>query len=184
MNAAVAHLPARPEGADQPGARPGAAVPDRLHLHLLGLHAGEERGDGRGQRLHRHRRRGRSQAARAVREAMLPPLFLPPREIPFADINRAMDTGKYTFVVDLPPEVPGRPGAGRQADVQIITDATAMSQAGRGPGYICSRSSTATISAFWRDRGNPANRAAGRTRDPRAASIRTCSRAGSSPSTR
>src|SRR5258705_12291594 len=41
-----------------------------------------------------------SQAARAIREAMLPPLFLPAAEISFRDINRDMDAGKYTFVVD------------------------------------------------------------------------------------
>ena len=35
-----------------------------------------------------------SQAARDVREAMLPPLFLPAKNIPFSDINRDMDAGK------------------------------------------------------------------------------------------
>src|SRR5712671_2428688 len=44
-----------------------------------------------------------SQVARAIREAMLPPLFLPAAEISFSNINRDMDAGKYTFVVDIPP---------------------------------------------------------------------------------
>ncbi len=35
-----------------------------------------------------------SQAARAIRDAMLPPLFLPAAQIPFGDINRDMDAGK------------------------------------------------------------------------------------------
>src|SRR6201994_4101622 len=44
-----------------------------------------------------------SEAARTVQLAMLPPLFLPAAQISFDDINHAMDTGKYTFVVDVPP---------------------------------------------------------------------------------
>src|SRR5215469_3678658 len=44
-----------------------------------------------------------SQAARSIREQLLPPLFLPAQEISFDDINRDMDRGKYTFVIDLPP---------------------------------------------------------------------------------
>src|SRR5246127_4710946 len=44
-----------------------------------------------------------STVARVIRESMLPPLFLPAAEITFGEINRAMDTGKFTFVVDIPP---------------------------------------------------------------------------------
>ncbi len=132
---AVAHLPAWPEGVAQPGARSGPAVPDRLQLHLLGLHAGEERGDGRGQRLHRRsstrtipRPPARS-ASRCCRRCSCRP-----QEIPFGEINRAMDTGKYTFVVDVPPKFQQDLARDAKPEVQIVTDATAMSQAGRGPG--------------------------------------------------
>src|SRR5499427_7635244 len=45
-----------------------------------------------------------SPAAREIGDAMLPPLFLPAAEIPFANINRDMDAGRYTFVVDVPPK--------------------------------------------------------------------------------
>src|ERR1700756_693718 len=45
-----------------------------------------------------------SEAARAIREAMLPPLFLAPATIPFQAINRDMDAGRYTFVVNIPPK--------------------------------------------------------------------------------
>src|ERR1700757_364916 len=51
-----------------------------------------------------------SEAGRTIREAMLPPLFLPAGQIDFQDINRDMDRGKYTFVVDVPPRF--------QADLQ------------------------------------------------------------------
>src|ERR1043166_1453673 len=77
-----------------------------------------------------------SQIARQFREAMPPPLFLPAAEIPFSQINPAMDSGKYTFVVDVPPRFQSDLERHATPNIQIITDATAMSQAGRGPGYI------------------------------------------------
>src|SRR4051812_7034098 len=76
-----------------------------------------------------------SQASRTVRESMLPPLFLPANEITFGEINRVMDRGKYTFVIDLPPQFQHDLARGAKPEVQIVTDATAMSQAGRGPSY-------------------------------------------------
>jgi ABC-2 type transport system permease protein len=97
-----------------------------------------------------------SPAARSVRDAMLPPLFLPAAEISFRDINRYMDRGKYTFVVDIPPRFQRDLQRDIQPNVQIITDATAMSQAGRGPGYI-QRIITHTVTPFWGGRGNPKN---------------------------
>src|SRR5690242_14241 len=45
-----------------------------------------------------------STLSRRIRDALLPPLFLPPAEIPFSEINRAMDEGKYTFIIDVPPK--------------------------------------------------------------------------------
>jgi ABC-2 type transport system permease protein len=77
-----------------------------------------------------------SEAARDVRDYMLPPLFRPPAEIAFRDINREMDAGRYTFVVNIPPEFQADLERNIRPDVQLITDATAMSQAGRGPSYI------------------------------------------------
>jgi ABC-2 type transport system permease protein len=97
-----------------------------------------------------------SNASRAVRDAMLPPLFLPAQEISFKDINRDMDAGKYTFVVDLPPRFLSDLEEDGKPSVQIITDATAMSQAGRGPGYL-QRIIQTTIDPFWSGRGNPKN---------------------------
>jgi ABC-2 type transport system permease protein len=93
-----------------------------------------------------------SQAARAVRDAMLPPLFLPAAEIPFSNINRDMDAGRYTFVVNIPPEFQADLERNATPTVQIITDATAMSQAGRGPSYI-QRIITSTVEPYWAGRG-------------------------------
>jgi ABC-2 type transport system permease protein len=77
-----------------------------------------------------------STVSRQIRDAFLPPLFLPAAVIPFSDINRAMDEGEYTFVVDIPPKFQHDLTSGKTPTVEVITDATAMSQAGRGPSYI------------------------------------------------
>jgi ABC-2 type transport system permease protein len=93
-----------------------------------------------------------SQVTRAIREAMLPPLFLPAAQIPFGDINHDMDAGKYTFVVDVPPKFQADLERDAKPSIQIVTDATAMSQAGRGPGYI-QQIITNTVEPFWAGRG-------------------------------
>ena len=93
-----------------------------------------------------------SAVSREVRDAMLPPLFLPAAEIPFSDINRHMDSGKYTFVVNIPPRFQADLARDAKPNVQIITDATAMSQAGRGPSYI-QRIINSTVEPYWAGRG-------------------------------
>ena len=97
-----------------------------------------------------------SQAARTVRESMQLPLFLPAAEIPFGDINRAMDRGKFTFIIDLPARFQSDLERDAKPTIEIITDATAMSQAGRGPGYISTIINSA-ISPFWSAAGKPEN---------------------------
>jgi ABC-2 type transport system permease protein len=97
-----------------------------------------------------------SEAARAVRDAMLPPLFRPAQEIPFSAINRDMDRGRYTFVVNIPPEFQSDLERDAGPQVQIVTDATAMSQAGRGPGYI-SRIIQQAAQPFWSGAGKADN---------------------------
>src|SRR4051812_6426079 len=89
-----------------------------------------------------------SEAARAIRLAMLPPLFLPAAEIPFGNINRDMDRGKYTFVIDIPPRFQADLQKNDAPTVELITDATAMSQAGRGPAYI-NQIITNTVTPWW-----------------------------------
>jgi ABC-2 type transport system permease protein len=97
-----------------------------------------------------------SQAARSVKDAMLPPLFLPAQDIAFSDINRDMDAGRYTFVVNLPQKFQEDLERDAKPTIEIVTDATAMSQAGRGPGYI-QRIITSTINSFWQGHGKRNN---------------------------
>ena len=99
-----------------------------------------------------------SQAARAIREAFLPPLFLPAAQIDFKDINQDMDSGKYTFVVNIPPRFQSDLERDAKPTVQIVTDATAMSQAGRAPGYI-QQIILDTIRPFWSGKGGSAKNA-------------------------
>jgi ABC-2 type transport system permease protein len=93
-----------------------------------------------------------SQAARTVQESMLPPLFLPAKQIAFSDINRDMDTAKYTFVVNTPPKFQQDLARNAHPTVQIVVDATAMSQAGRGPGYL-SKIIIPAVEPFWSGAG-------------------------------
>jgi len=69
-------------------------------------------------------------------DALLAPLFRPPRYLDRSQIDTAMDAGKFTFIVDIPPRFQADLQAGRRPTLQLNIDATAMSQAGRGAGYI------------------------------------------------
>lgn len=77
-----------------------------------------------------------SPASRQIRDSLLPPLFLRPSIIGFDDINHAMNSGRYTFIIDIPHKFQSDLAKDATPTVEITADATAMSQAGRGPGYI------------------------------------------------
>ncbi len=64
-----------------------------------------------------------------------PRLFLPPAAIAVSDIVPAMNAGRFTFVIDIPPHFERDVLAGASPDLQIDVDATAMIQAGLGAGY-------------------------------------------------
>ena len=76
-----------------------------------------------------------SPLSRRILHAFLPPLFLPPQPIAVAGIVPALNAGRYTFVVDIPPHFERDVLAGRSPSLQINVDATAMIQAGLGSGY-------------------------------------------------
>jgi len=97
-----------------------------------------------------------STLSRDIQQAMLPPLFRPAKEISFAAINPDMDRGRFTFVIDIPPRFQEDIERNANPTLQVITDATAMSQAGRGPGYIKSII-TSTVAPYWPGTGTPAS---------------------------
>jgi ABC-2 type transport system permease protein len=78
----------------------------------------------------------RSPLSRRIADALQPPYFLPPAALDVADIDTAMEQGRYTFVVDVPPEFEAHVLAGRRPSIQVDIDATAMSQAGQGASYL------------------------------------------------
>ncbi|WP_298425532.1 ABC transporter permease [Rhodoblastus sp.] len=73
-------------------------------------------------------------SARLVR-AFLPPYFLPAVPVGQGDIDRLMNTGTYTFIIDIPPHFERDLLAGRRPALQVNVDATASMQAGIGSGY-------------------------------------------------
>jgi ABC-2 type transport system permease protein len=68
--------------------------------------------------------------------AFYPPRFQYPVRIRTDEIERAMDEGRFMFVVVIPPQLEQNLRAGRQPDIQVNIDATAMQQGGIGAGYI------------------------------------------------
>lgn len=76
-----------------------------------------------------------SALSRQIASAFLPPYFKSPDRLAQADIEGAMNAGKYTFVIDIPPNFERDVLVGRQPDLQVNVDATAMVQAGLGSGY-------------------------------------------------
>lgn len=68
--------------------------------------------------------------------AFLPPYFQYPQYIEARDVEDAMDKGQFMFVVAIPTMFESDLRAGRNPDVQVNVDATAMKQAGIGADYI------------------------------------------------
>lgn len=88
-----------------------------------------------------------SQLSRRIGDALLPPQFLPPTQINVGEIDAAMDAGRYTFVINIPPDFQADVMSGRQPVIQLNVDATAMGMAGTGAGYI-HRIIISEVSAF------------------------------------
>ena len=77
-----------------------------------------------------------SQLSKRISDAFMPPMFLPAKQIKQSEIDQTMDRGENTFVVVFPPNFERDVLAGRQPEVQINVDATRMTQAFSGSGYI------------------------------------------------
>jgi ABC-2 type transport system permease protein len=68
--------------------------------------------------------------------AFFPPRFQYAVRIRTDEIERAMDEGRFMFVVVIPPQFESNLIAGRNPDIQVNIDATAMQQGGIGASYI------------------------------------------------
>ena len=76
-----------------------------------------------------------SELSRRIAHAFYPPLFQLPQLIGERNVIPMMNKGRYTFVIDIPPDFERYVLAGQQPGLQINVDATAMVQAGLGSGY-------------------------------------------------
>jgi len=76
-----------------------------------------------------------SELSRRIVRAFLPPYFHTPQPIAERDIIALMNAGRYTFVIDIPPDFEKYVLGGRTPAIQLNVDATAMVQAGLGSGY-------------------------------------------------
>jgi len=77
----------------------------------------------------------RSELSRRIARAFLPPYFHEPKAIAERDIVPLMNLGKYTFVIDIPPNFERDVLGGRNPAIQVDVDATMMVQAGLGADY-------------------------------------------------
>ncbi len=77
-----------------------------------------------------------SQLSTRIVSAFYPPQFVAPEMISMDQMDSGMDSGKYTFVLDIPPNFQRDLLAGRHVEVQLNVDATRMTQAFTGNGYI------------------------------------------------
>src|SRR5436190_20193950 len=78
----------------------------------------------------------RSQLAERIGNAFFPPAFQQPRVISIYEIDPEMDSGRFSFVLDVPQNFERDMMRGRRPSLQVNVDATAMQQAGIGAGYI------------------------------------------------
>lgn len=93
-----------------------------------------------------------SALSRSIVATFQPPEFQPPLPLTAADIDAAMDAGRFLFVLVVPPRFEAELRAGRGPALQLLVDATAMQQAGLGHGYML-RLASDEIARFLRDRG-------------------------------
>lgn len=77
-----------------------------------------------------------SNLSRQLAQSLQPPEFQRPVLLPYGQLDQVMDSGQYTFVINVPASFQADMLAGRQPAVQVNVDATAMSQAFMGAGYI------------------------------------------------
>jgi ABC-2 type transport system permease protein len=78
----------------------------------------------------------RSALSKELFNAFYPPRFQLPEMIATGEIEEAMDNGRFMFVVVIPPMFEEDLRAGRNPDIQLNIDATAMQQASIGANYI------------------------------------------------
>lgn len=96
-----------------------AAMPDSLHKAAIAIVDEDQ-----------------SPLSERIASAFYPPHFMSPSMIALTEIDPGMDAGLFTFALDIPPNFQRDVLAGRSPVIQLNVDATRMSQAFTGSGYI------------------------------------------------
>lgn len=78
----------------------------------------------------------RSPLSRRIPDALMPPWFQTPVAMSADQAAAAMDRGEIMFVLSFPPRFAADAIAGRVPAAQLLTDATAVSQAQLGTDYL------------------------------------------------
>ncbi len=90
-----------------------------------------------------------SPLSQRIAGAFYPPQIAPPAMIDRTQMDPGMDSGTYTFVLNIPPNFQRDVLAGRAPELQLNVDATRMSQAFTGNSYV-QQIVTAEVSEFVR----------------------------------
>ena len=77
-----------------------------------------------------------SELSRRIAGAILEPQFKPAVLLTPGEIDPGMNSGRFVFVLEIPPKLESDVLAGRRPTVQINVDATALTQAGVGATYL------------------------------------------------
>ena len=78
----------------------------------------------------------RSTLSYRIRDAIQAPHFKAPVDVAREVVDQEMDKSNYIFVLEIPPNFERDVVAGRSPEIQILIDATTMTQAGIGQVYL------------------------------------------------
>lgn len=71
-----------------------------------------------------------------ISTAFTSPYFVPPKQISIMEMDKRMDAGLDTFALNIPPDFQRDVLAGQKPVIQLNVDATRMTQAFSGTGYV------------------------------------------------
>ena len=77
-----------------------------------------------------------SELSRRIAGAILKPQFKPAVQLTANEIDPGMNSGRFTFVLEIPPKFEQDVLANKRPTVQVDVDATALTQAGIGATYF------------------------------------------------
>ncbi|WP_324753233.1 ABC transporter permease [Roseovarius sp. Pro17] len=78
----------------------------------------------------------RSELSGRILGAVLPPEFEQPEEIDADEVEAALNNSRFVFVLTFPPRFEADVLTGRQPEIQLVVDATAMAHAGNGAVFL------------------------------------------------